>query len=440
MKKNCLTYGEVVDLIYSIPRFTTKNPPEATKRFYEYLGRPGESRVLIHVAGTNGKGSVCAYLTSILRNAGFHVGTFTSPHLVTMCERMMLDGEKISEEAFVACYEELEARLKEYPDTGYRPTFFDTLFFMAMLWYENSAAEILVLETGLGGKLDATNVLENKAVTVITKMGMDHMAYLGDTLAEIAVQKAGIMREGVPGIILDQPAEALGALLTEAKRIGSVPIVIPSESVSIGAESKEGIDFCIGSRYYGTVTFRFPGRARYQGINAAEAIACIEELCRLPENVNGKRIAVTKEQLTAGLQSMRWEGRLEEVAPGIFLDGAHNPDGVGALLDSVCGMSGSKILVYGCVRDKDYHEMIRMIAKSQCFRKVYVTQVRDSRGADTDSIAEAFRAAGQQNVEVIEESDLAYARATEQKGPEELLFVAGSLYLVGEIKDRLGAQ
>lgn len=195
-------YEEAVDYVLQIPKFTKKNTPEDTRRFYEYLGRPGERSGLIHVAGTNGKGSVCSYIDSVLEEAGYRTGLFTSPHLVDVRERFRLKGEMISTEDFARVFNQVLENVENFSEKCgngvYHPTFFEMLFFMAMLWFQEKRADYIILETGMGGRLDATNVIAHPCVTVITRIGLDHTEYLGNSKEEIAGEKAGIIKKGVP--------------------------------------------------------------------------------------------------------------------------------------------------------------------------------------------------------------------------------------------------
>ena len=183
-----------------IPMWTRKkNSLEDVRRFLDYLGNPDRDRPAIHVAGTNGKGSVCAFLTSILGEAGYSTGTFISPHLVEVRERFLINGEMVDQESFEGAFETVLKASRKLADQGLcHPTFFEFLFYMAMVLFRMHDVDVMILETGMGGRLDTTNVLERPAACVITSISMDHTRYLGDTLAKIAGEKAGIIKTGVP--------------------------------------------------------------------------------------------------------------------------------------------------------------------------------------------------------------------------------------------------
>ena len=248
------SYEQAVDYILDVPRFTKKNTPEDTERFFDFLGRPGEKAQIVHVAGTNGKGSVCAYVSSVLEKAGLRTGLFTSPHLVDIRERFRLNGRMMTEEAFAAFMNLVMDRLEEFRNrtgrTEYHPTFFELLFFMGMLWFEEEKAEAIVLETGMGGRLDATNVVKNPAVCVITEIGLDHMEYLGDTREKIAGEKAGIIKHGVPVVFWDGEPSASRVIVEKAKKMDAEAIPVSDQEVGFFNFKNKTVDFSMRSGYY----------------------------------------------------------------------------------------------------------------------------------------------------------------------------------------------
>ena len=199
-----MTYQQAVEYILDIPRFTAKNDLGNTKAFLELLGNPQQRLKVIHVAGTNGKGSVCAYVDAMLRAQGKRTGLFTSPHLVRMNERIVIDGQQISDAEFTETFEEVKEKVGEMERKGLsHPTFFEFIFGMAMAAFAKAGVEYAVLETGLGGRLDATNVVEHPVCCVITSIGRDHMQWLGNTIEEIAAEKSGIIKAHVPVIYME---------------------------------------------------------------------------------------------------------------------------------------------------------------------------------------------------------------------------------------------
>ena len=223
---------EAEEYILSIPKFAGKHTLEDTRRLLARVGGDGIKGKIIHVAGTNGKGSVCAYLRSVLLESGCSVGMFISPHLETMRERICLGNEMISPDEFLRSFHRVkEAVRQEGQEQKNHPSFFEFLFLMAMAYFAEKQPDYLILETGLGGRLDATNCLLQKDLCVITEIGFDHMQYLGDTLGEIAGEKAGIMRPGVPVVFVDKRSESTQVLADYAKKMKSPAIIIGKNSI-----------------------------------------------------------------------------------------------------------------------------------------------------------------------------------------------------------------
>ena len=323
--------------------------------------------MLIHVAGTNGKGSVCAYVSSVLKRSGFSAGLFTSPHLVDIRERFRLNGEMIRETEFASCMnrvmERLDAFRRETGRAEYHPTFFELLFFMGMLWFSDRHAQAIVLETGMGGRLDATNVVRRPAVCVITSIGMDHMEYLGDTKEKIAAEKAGIIKPGTPVVYWDEEPSVSRVIVEKAREMGAEAVpVSESDAASLHFQNKK-IDFSMRSEYYEYIKVCLHTPAVYQYRNAALAVRALERL---------KDRRITRRTIEEGLAEARWPGRMEEVLPGVVIDGAHNEDGVLAFLESVShdGCQGRRLLLFSVVSDKRGKEMAGLILKSGLFAKI----------------------------------------------------------------------
>ena len=430
--KKCGSYEEAVEALLETPKFTTKNDPEATRAFYKALGCPGSKQHIIHTAGTNGKGSVCAYLESILSKAGHRTALFTSPHLTDIRERMRADGKMISKESFYAFYDRLCRKLEAYREhTSYEPTFFEVIFFMAMLWFEEEGCEFIILETGLGGRLDATNVIERPLVCIITSIGLDHMEYLGDTPEAIAGEKAGIIKRGVP-LVCASTSEGVDAVLEErARKLGSKAIFLRPEMMG-NIEFKENhIDFSLVCGYDEYTGLRINTIAAYQVQNASLAVLAARSL---PEEFH-----VTPEAIRAGLLSMVWEGRMERIGKDLYLDGAHNIPGIRAFLRSVekDGWKGGRSLVFGVVRDKAHADMIRDIAGSGLFTSYCITTVQGTRSLGSDVIADEFRGCGAEDVCAFDETADALTWAEREVSAGRRCYIAGSLYLVGQVKSIL---
>lgn len=423
------SYEDAVSYCMAVPRFTKKNSMEATKAFYEFLKRPGSRAQIIHVAGTNGKGSVCAFLQSVCLRAGKKVGMFTSPHLFDIRERIRLDGEMISEEDFLEAFLKLRQNLRAYGEQKpqnkeYHPSFFEFLFFIGMIYFENERPEVLLLETGLGGRLDATNVIEKPAFCIITKIGFDHMEYLGDTLSQIAAEKAGILKKGVPVVYWKEKEEADSVIEEKAKSMSSRCISVSKDLVDLNFFGDKRIDFSYKSRYYGYIRFSVNTKAVYQVENAALAIAAIEQL--FPEAMAC--------HLQTGISAMHWEGRMEEVLPNVFLDGAHNEDGIDAFLTSVSvdACRGKRSLLFSVVQDKQYQKMAGMLIDSGLFERIYTAPVAGGRGVSQEELISLF--AGAIDVVYCLTPEEAFKEMLDNRGTDDYLYAAGSLYLIGQLK------
>lgn len=427
-------YEQAIEYILSIPKFTKKNDMEKTAHFLQKLGNPCGNRKIIHIAGTNGKGSVCAYLCKILQTAGYHVGMFTSPHLVDIRERFRIDGKMVDKEEFlkvffVVYHKVMEEKEDEFE--GYHPTFFEFLFFMGMLLFEDKKCEYILLETGLGGRLDATNSVPKKELSLITKISLDHTEYLGNTIAQIAAEKAGIIGEGVPVLYIEECEETDRVICNHAKKHHAPAFFVAKKDYHFLKFHNKNIDFSYHSRYYGYITLTVSSSATYQMENVALAVGAAEILLE-------KEQMPSKLQLQKAVIDTKWEGRMEEVLPDVFVDGAHNEDGIAQFLDSVKHFGKSeKTLLFSVVKEKNYCKMIEELVKSGLFGKIVITHLDNSRAVEMLELTEVFQQYKQLQVVVNADVENAFQMILQAKKEDEQIFVAGSLYLVGRIKEIL---
>lgn len=402
-----MTYEEVKTKIENARRFGRLPGVEVTREMLKQLGHPAAHIPYIHVAGTNGKGSVCAFLTSILRMAGYRVGTFTSPHLVDFEERITVDGRMIAKERVRQLGEELLAY-----DFGVEPTMFDYCLAMALQYFDQQSCDVMVIETGLGGRLDSTNAIGVPRVSVITKIGFDHMAILGDTLAQIASEKAGIIKDGSALVLQRQEQEAMLVLQGEAAKHALNSVRIVDDEV---------------------LTLVSSFHMRLQGVhqleNAAAAILASEIFLK----EDGRKLP--EEALRSAVEQTVWPGRMEVVCrePFFMVDGAHNGHGVHALAESLKSMyPGEKFhLVMGVMADKDYADMVEeLLPLALDFRTV---TPESSRALQAGQLADFIRSKG---VPVDSCADVAAMLtdilSDEQRSHKTIAF--GSLYFIGEIK------
>lgn len=424
-----VTYEEACGYILDIPKFAGKHTLADTK---EMLGQLTGSRIeskIIHVAGTNGKGSVCAYLQSILRTAGFHVGMFISPHLETMRERIVYDGEMIPQESFVKAFELVREESDRQREK--HPSFFEFLFLMGMCYFKEKRPDYIILETGLGGRLDATNCIAKPKLCVITEIGFDHMQYLGNTLVEIAGEKAGIIKRGTPVVYLDKREETSGVIEQTASKLETTAIAVKKSQIGRPVMRKKSIDFSFGNGYYRYDSLVLQTTAAYQTENASVALVAARSL---------QEERIDDEAIRKGLYDAFWPGRMEEILPNIYLDGAHNEDGIEAFLQSVLASAeeepkkGKRLLLFGVVADKQYDKMIGAIATSQLFSHIAVTVLASDRSASIDKLKVAWAQYKTADCSFHESAEEAFHYIQSIQKEADTIYIAGSLYLVGQIK------
>ncbi|MBQ4067798.1 MAG: bifunctional folylpolyglutamate synthase/dihydrofolate synthase [Lachnospiraceae bacterium] len=419
------SYEEAVEYILNIPRFTKKNPMENTRYFMKCLGNPQEDFKTIHVAGTNGKGSVCSMLSTVLTKSGKVTGLFTSPHLIKVNERIRIDGEEISDEEFNDIFNQVMSVVKNMKDDGYEhPTFFEFIYGMGMLYFSRQGIEYAVIEAGMGGLMDTTNICTSPIACVITSIGLDHTEYLGDTVEKIAWQKAGIIKKNTNVIYCGNNEDVSKVIENVAKTKTDKIYKITADSYKILKKENNHIDFLMNCGYYECGEFRIPFIADYQVENSAMVIRTLE--C----------IGICDYRLVReAMINTTWPGRMEEVAHGVIIDGAHNPPGIKEFINTVnqYECSGNKYLLFSAVCDKDIDTMIKTIAENTDFNRIYITQIEGSRYLEAGKIAEIFRKYITAPLEVYKDNYEAFITASNKKTDNDVLFVAGSLYLAGNI-------
>ncbi len=381
---------------------------ERVERGLAALGHPERAAPVLHVAGTNGKGSTCAMAAEALRLAGHRVGLYTSPHLVRFHERIQVDGRPVEEARLGALVDEVRRACPWHDsgDEGERLTYFEFATLLGLLHFAREGVGAAVVEVGLGGRHDATNAV-TPLVTAVSRIGLDHVQLLGDTLDAIAREKAGIFKRGVPAVVsAGQEPEALAALREEAARRGA-----PFQVAEVA--------------WSGPLALRGP----HQRQNAALAAAALRLLDRAG-------VPVGEEAIAAGIAGARWPGRLEEVS-GVLLDGAHNPDGAAALATSLSALyPGRPVeLIFGVLADKDHRGILAALGPR--VRRLHLVAPDSPRARPPASYRELARSL---TPDVDEHGGCAEAIACARAaaGPHGLVAVAGSLYLVGEARRLLG--
>ena len=402
--------------LFSLEQFGIKFGLDSIRALLARLGNPDHAFRSIHIAGTNGKGSVTSMVDAVLRRAGHSSARYTSPHLVDLSERFVINGEPVTPAELERAASEVRDAIETAIADGIlsaKPTFFEATTAMAFDMFRRAGVEFAVIEVGLGGRLDSTNVIE-PVVTAITSIDFDHQQYLGNTLAEIAGEKAGIIKPGVPVVVGDLVPEAFA--------------VVERISRERGAELIRAGD---SGRDYGPITLGL--RGAHQTGNAKVAMRVLETLGRAGVDIPDRAIV-------DGLTTVTWPGRLEHrtLSNGreIVLDAAHNPAGAAALASYLHSLGGPKpTLVFGAMRDKDLNGMLTVLLPA--FGRMIVTRPSNPRAADPEELAARVRAmAPALPVEIVPAPAAALAAATTTP---PLVVVAGSIFLLGDIIREMGA-
>lgn len=422
-----MTYQEAVAYIEEIPKFTEKHSLAYIRDFLKRMGNPGMDRKIIHVAGTNGKGSVCAYMQAVLLEMGRRTGFFTSPHLISINERIVVDREQIDDAEFLAVFEQVKETVDGMAADGVsHPSYFEFLFGMAMLAFAQADVEYIILETGLGGRLDATNAVEHPAVAVITSISLDHTAYLGDTVEQIAAEKAGIIKEGVPVIFDGTDPGAAAVIEARAKALHADCRKLGKNAFEIREITRKHIAFSRGSAYDKDELWTIRGCGTYQMMNVSLALAALETV--LPEEY------VDYERWKKAVSRVVWKGRMEEIRPGIFLDGAHNPGAVEAFADTLDALGErGPVILFSAVSDKEYEKMVSILCGRVKAGLYIITEIKDSRKVPARELGEIFRRYTDSQVLVCREPAEALQEALARRH-DRCICCLGSLYLIGELR------
>ena len=428
------TYEEAAAYIEEIPKFTKKHTLEHTKTFLKRLGNPAADRKIVHVAGTNGKGSVCAYLQAIVMAEGKRTGFFTSPHLVSVNERIRVDNIQIDNETFLKVFRKVLKIVRQMVEDGIEhPSYFEFLFGMGMTAFAETDVEYIILETGLGGRLDATNAIDNPALAIITSISLDHTAILGDTIEKIAGEKAGIIKPGVPVFFDGSSKKAAEVIKAKASELGVSCREVTKNAYEIQEVHRKYIAFSRRSAYDKDVIFQVPMCGCYQAMNAELALEASEYL------LAGEEIHM--DRWKEALAELHWEGRMERVGAHITVDGAHNPGAMEAFVESVKALDeserGEMVLLFSAVSDKKYDQMIEYLCENLDVKAYVVTQIEDERGVPAEELADVFRRYTDRPVYCKERLEDAVRTAMNERGETGEIYCLGSLYLVGMMKKLL---
>ena len=389
-----MTYEESLGWLYSTQQFGIKLGLDNIRRVLKALGDPHEQLSFLHVAGTNGKGSVCAMLEAILRAADYKTGLYTSPHLIDFRERIRVCGNKIPRAAASRGLENLRRLAASW---DHSPTFFEFATALALQHFAESDCEFVALETGMGGRLDATNAVM-PVVSVITPISLDHTRWLGKTVAEVAWEKAGIIKPSVPVVSAPQDPAAAEVIVRRAGELGC--------SLTFAEAAWDGAELGL--------------RGRHQKRNAALAIA----------SLRAAGLDISDAAIAQGLRDVRWPGRFQMIGERFVLDGCHNPHAAQQLLLNWRNLFGTEQadMIFGALSDKDYSTMLEILAPIS--REVLLVPVRSERAAAPEILASACR---------VPHRIFAHAREALEASHGKTL-ITGSLFLVGEVLELLGSE
>lgn len=423
------SYQETIDYLYALQKHGVKLALANSEALMNIMGDPHRKFQSVHIAGTNGKGSTSAFIASILTAAGYRVGLYTSPHLVSFTERIRINGRQIAEAKVV----ELAQRVRkgyQGPEGGIElnPTFFEVTTAIAFSYFAEESIDIAVVEVGMGGRLDSTNVI-TPLVSVITNIDLEHTEFLGTTLELIAAEKAGIIKPGVPVVTGATQPEVLQVIQKRADQAKSKVYRMGRDfkSEHMVSGGRQRFDYLGIEESFGALAISLLGR--YQVENACLATAAIE--CLRKAGVSAK-----EQHIRQGLEGACWEGRLERVAqrPDVYLDGAHNPASARMLAGAVTELkTGYRklALVIGILGDKDFRGILSELVPLA--DRVIVTRPQYSRAMDLAALASEVRAL-HPAAETAESVADAIEKAKKKSGPDDLIVVTGSLYVVGDAR------
>jgi dihydrofolate synthase/folylpolyglutamate synthase len=424
-------YDSAIEYLYSLELFGIKLGLDNIRRIMEKLGNPQEGLKFVHVAGTNGKGSVCAMLTSVLNTAGYKAGLYTSPHLRSFRERITVNGVQIPRERVVAFTKELQKiALEIESEHEAHPTYFEITTAMALKYFAEAGIDIAVMEVGMGGRFDATNIITPE-LSVITDISMDHSEYLGDTLKKIAFEKAGIIKQGVQVITSTQDNDVMAVI---EKRAGELkaPLAVQGKDFSYelikSDDNGNDLNFNIDANTdlkYTLNELHIPLLGKYQAQNCALAAAAGTFL-------NRSGIDIKSDAIYEGLSKVNWPARLQVMqrSPTVILDCSHNPKGIRALVDSIKELfSYDKItLVIGMVKEKDRAEMLDVLVELK--PEVITVRPDTHRALDPEILGSEFASRGVVT-RVIPDILESVGYAVNNAGSEDMVIITGSFYTAG---------
>ncbi len=421
-----MDYNAVTEFINKAKKFGSRLDLTRIRKLCALLGNPEKKCRFVHIAGTNGKGSVSVYIENMLMAAGYKTGLFTSPFIYDFNERIQINNTPISDNALMHCMEQVVWATEKMLEEGFEhPTEFELITAAAFLYFAEEECDLAVLEVGLGGRLDSTNVIENPLVSVITSISFDHMEYLGNSLKEIAENKCGIIKQQCPVVSYPyQPEEAMQVIKSTAANRGAVLSVPNIDRLSDMESGLWGNRFSYDGKTYETSLV-----GGFQVHNAITAIAAVESLI-------SKGFSILEEHIRTGLKNAKWPARFEILCknPVVIADGSHNADGMHAFVETAKSCLGGKkvVCVFGMLKDKEYEMCLKSL--SEIADTVIVTEVDNPRKETAENLAETAK----KYIRTVysERNNMDAVRLAKTLADENTAVVAlGSLYMMKNIRD-----
>ena len=428
-----MNYEEAMNFIQNTNKFGSVLGLDNIKELLKRLDDPQDKLKVVHIAGTNGKGSTLAFLAGVFRESGYLAGRYVSPASFSYEERFRINEENISKEDLCFYMEKIKKVSEEMVQDGLtHPTMFEIETALSFLYFLDKKADVVLLETGMGGRLDATNVVKKPIATIIASIGMDHMQFLGDTLEKIAAEKAGIIKEGCPVISYDNTKEVNEVIKKKAEQMHAKVIFVNSEGIRILKESLDGESFSYRSsdgRYYEKIDIPLLGR--HQVKNAALALEAL--------NTIKNYYCISEFQTEDGLRKTIWRGRIEilQKDPMVICDGAHNQDGAKSLLEFLQNNFTNRRLIYimGVLSDKDYEQMVQIL--SPAASTIYTVAPDNQRALSSADLASCIRKY-QFDIDVHERQRLApcLEEVKQKADKEDVIVICGTLSFQNELQNK----
>lgn len=420
-----MEYSSVLDKIHSLNKFGSRPGLDRINMLLEKMGNPQKSLKFLHVAGTNGKGSVCAVTSSVLRASGYKTGLFISPFITDFCERIQINNKPIDRENLCVIAEYVFCLVEELNKEDIIITEFEFVTAVAFEYFKRQACDIVVLEVGLGGRLDSTNTIDSSECVALTRIGLDHTDILGDTVRKIAKEKCGIIKAGSSVVSSPQPNEAKAVIEETCRIFGNSCVFSDSLEISVVSQSIDGTTFVYKDK---EITLSLLGEHQVENLKTA--------LCALEELSNTGFERITAQSIKEGVESAVNPARFEVIckSPYVIIDGAHNPDGMSTFASAVKKFFSDRkgILVIGMLRDKDSVSSLEYI--KELFEEVYTVPISNPRAMKSGEMAELAKNyfSDVTSCESVEEAFSQAHLKAKEKGT--FMCVCGSLYLAGEIR------